>query len=350
MKLPNGYGGVIKLSGNRRKPYAARITAGWSTDANGKPRQKYHIIGYAETKEEALKILAEYNHNPIDLNASKLTFKDVYERWSSEKFPTISSSNIACYKAAYNLCSPIDNILFIHIRLDDLQRIVDTCGKNYPSLRKLKVLYNQVYEYAMKHDICEKDYSQYVDIAKYKDKNPNKKVRDKLSTEEINTLWKDKKNYYTQTILILIYSGVRVSELLNLKKENVHLKERYFEIVESKTQSGIRKVPIADKILPFFKNWYKMNPDSAYLITGEDGSRLNYLNYYNRYYTPIVSSFGIDKTPHCCRHTCVSLLASANINPTIIKLIVGHSGAMSLTEKVYTHLDIQELLDAINKI
>ena len=37
MKLPNGYGGVIKLSGNRRKPYAARITVGWTTDANGKP-------------------------------------------------------------------------------------------------------------------------------------------------------------------------------------------------------------------------------------------------------------------------------------------------------------------------
>ena len=44
------------------------------------------------------------------------------------------------------------------------------------------------------------------------------------------------------------------------------------------------------------------------------------------------------------------MLAEANVNQTIIKKIVGHSGAMTLTEKVYTHFDITELIDAINKI
>ena len=37
MRLPNGYGGVVKLSGNRRRPYAARITTGWHiNDISGK--------------------------------------------------------------------------------------------------------------------------------------------------------------------------------------------------------------------------------------------------------------------------------------------------------------------------
>ncbi|MGL5260647.1 MAG: tyrosine-type recombinase/integrase [Lachnospiraceae bacterium] len=58
----------------------------------------------------------------------------------------------------------------------------------------------------------------------------------------------------------------------------------------------------------------------------------------------------IDRTPHCCRHTCISMLAEAGVDQTIIKKIVGHSGAMTLTEKVYTHFDIKELVDAINKI
>jgi hypothetical protein len=35
---------------------------------------------------------------------------------------------------------------------------------------------------------------------------------------------------------------------------------------------------------------------------------------------------------------------------SIIKMIVGHSGAMTLTEKVYTHFDMKELVDAINQI
>ncbi len=49
-------------------------------------------------------------------------------------------------------------------------------------------------------------------------------------------------------------------------------------------------------------------------------------------------------------HTCISMLTMANVKPVTIKKIVGHKGAMSLTERVYTHLDYKELLTAINKI
>lgn len=44
------------------------------------------------------------------------------------------------------------------------------------------------------------------------------------------------------------------------------------------------------------------------------------------------------------------MLAEAGVVQTIIKKIVGHSGAMALTEKVYTHFDVKELVNAINKI
>ena len=109
----------------------------------------------------------------------------------------------------------------------------------------------------MKYEICNKDYSQYVDILKFKDKNPNKTDRTSFNADEINALWVQKDNIYAQIVLMLIYSGVRVSELLDLKCENVHIDEHYFEVVESKTESGIRIVPIADKIYPFFKQWYE---------------------------------------------------------------------------------------------
>ena len=77
---------------------------------------------------------------------------------------------------------------------------------------------------------------------------------------------------------------------------------------------------------------------------------LNTEYYYDSYFKPLMEQLGINRTPHCCRHTCISMLAEAGINQTIIKKIVGHSGAMTLTEKVYTHFDIKELVDAINKI
>ena len=115
-------------------------------------------------------------------------------------------------------------------------------------------------------------------------------------------------------------------------------------------QNGIRKVPIADKVLPFYKSWYESCPDCEYLLHTEDGKHFTYRNYYDSYFQPLMEQLKINRTPHCCRHTCVSMLAEAGVDQTIIKKIVGHSGAMTLTEKVYTHFDIKELVDAINKI
>lgn len=110
MRLPNGYGGVVKLSGKRRKPFAARVTAGWKlNERTGKAVQQYQILGYSETKAGALQILAKYNDNPIDLSVMKLTFEDIYTRWPEEKYPTISSSNVNGYKASFALCSGIAN-------------------------------------------------------------------------------------------------------------------------------------------------------------------------------------------------------------------------------------------------
>ena len=63
-----------------------------------------------------------------------------------------------------------------------------------------------------------------------------------------------------------------------------------------------------------------------------------------------MEQLNINRTPHCYRHTCISMLAEAGVNQTIIKKIVGHSGAMTLTEKVYTPFDIKELVDTINQI
>ncbi len=352
MRLPNGYGGVIKLAGNRRRPYAARITTGWHyNDTTGKKVQHFQILGYASTRAEALQLLAKYNDYPIDGAALKLTFSDIYERWSEEKYPNTSYSNIKCYRAAFAICGDIADIPFRNLRLDDLQRVVDRCGKNFPTLKKLQMLYNQLYDYAMKHEIVAKDYSEFVNIIKFKDRNPNKADRNRFSQEEIELLWQHKADRMYQTILMLIYNGVRVSELLNLKKENVHLDEQYFDVTDSKTENGIRKVPIADKTLPFYKEWYGDCTECRYLVHTLDGEHFTYDNYYHNVFLTLLHRIGItNRTPHCCRHTTISLLAEAHVDQTIIKKIVGHSGAMSLTERVYTHLDVHELVEAINRI
>lgn len=350
MKLPNGYGTVKKMSGKRRRPYVVKKTVGWHYDeAKDKMIQDQMTIGYAATRAEGLQMLAEYNNNPFDLKVSKVTFQEVYERWSKEKFLTISHSNVKGYEASYKVCGTLYNKVFRDMKLVDLQTVVDTCGKNYPTLKKLKSLFSQLYEYAMKNDICGKDYSEFVDIVKFRDKNPDKRDRKKFTKEEVERLWTLAEDPYYQIVLMLIYNGCRISEFLDLKKEDVHLDEQYFDVIASKTENGLRKVPIADKLLPFYKAWFE-GSECEYLLHTPDHKHFDYRNYFDSYFTPLMEQLGFDHTPHDTRHTCISKLTEAHVDQTMIKKIVGHSGAMSLTERVYTHLDIETLVEAINKI
>ena len=263
MKLPNGYGSVVKLSGKRRKPYQVRKTTGWHYDKE-KDRQVQDMItvGYAATRAEGLQMLAEYNNNPFDTKAAKMTFSDVYEEWSKRKYATVSESNVKGYTASYKACGTLYNKVFKDIRLVDLQNVIDTCGKNYPTLRKIKVLFNQLYDYALKNDICNKDYSSFVDVAQYKDRNPNKYDRNKFEKDEIERIWEQKDDKYYQIVLMLLYNGVRISELLDLKKEHVHLDEQYYDVISSKT---------------------------------ENGKHFTYRNYYDSYFQPLMEQLKINR-------------------------------------------------------
>ncbi len=120
MRLPNGYGSVVKLSGKRRKPYMVRKTVGYHIDpVKDKKVNDYIIIGYTATKSEGLQILAEYNKNPFDTKAAKMTFTEVYEAWSKGKYSTVSESNVKAYTASYKACSHLYNRIFKDIKAAD---------------------------------------------------------------------------------------------------------------------------------------------------------------------------------------------------------------------------------------
>lgn len=94
MRLPNGYGSIIKLSGKRRKPFAARVTIGYKENGS----QIYKYIGYFEKRQEALKYLTAYNEKPYLLDNKDLTFNDVYNAWSKRKYENITPRTAKNYK------------------------------------------------------------------------------------------------------------------------------------------------------------------------------------------------------------------------------------------------------------
>lgn len=348
MRLPNGYGSITKLSGRRRNPYMVRITTGWNDD--GTPIRV--PLGYYSDWKSANEALVNYHVDPSIIN-SDATFADCYDKWSDEKFEKVKDPR--GYKAAYNYCKPILKMKMRDIRLQHLESLVDTSKANYPTLKTIKSLLKQVFEYAVKHDIISKDQNkvEFLDITRSREQiiidNANR-IHKPFTAAEIKKLWSFADvNIHVAEILMLIFAGCRISELTELRKEHVHLDEQWFEIVDAKTAAGIRRVPIADKTLPFFRACFEKSA-CDYLITNDQGKHMSYSTYRECYWDPLMNQLSMKHLPHDTRHTCISLLNTAEVNPTTIKMIVGHAGKMDLTERVYTHKVMDELLEAINQI
>ena len=385
MRLPNGFGNVSKLPGKRRKPWRARKTTGWkyfdkttslfiddvpkgfdplerTDDGNYRyaSKQVYITIGYYETRQDAIQALAEYNKNPYDIKPN-VTFTEVYSKWSERKFEEVSRSNVNGYKAAYNLCSALYNMRFVDIKLSHLQGMVDSSGKNYPTLKKLKSMLSQVYDYAVMNDIIPKDKHiiEYLDIGTPQKSNKHFRFTDK----EINTMWSwSKNNEYIQVMLMLIYTGVRPGELFNTKKSNVDMKERFFYIKKGKNNNAIRKVPIPDKVYPFFEHW--MKKDSEYLICQLNGREFrfdtNHGQYTDSYWKPLLLDMGIlnyvndqgesmEHTPDDTRHTFTTMWKEKKLDEAMRRKIQGHSGK-GIGEIVYTHFELLKLREEMNKL
>lgn len=340
MRLPNGYGSVYKLSGKRRNPFVARKTKGW--DDSG--RQVFEIVGYYPNKKDALQALADYNSNPYALQSSTLTFKDVFELWRNKKYEGISQSAINGYNAAFITSQSLHDIKFVDIRTINLQNVIDTCGKGYDTLRKIRVLYNQLFKFSMENDIVSKDYSDYVNIGK----KVHSTDRKPFTIKEIDRLFDVVDTLpYVDTILIMIFTGMRIGELLILKKDNIDLKN---ETITGgiKTDAGKdRLIPISKKILPFIVK--RLSSNNEYLITNEHGKQMKYSNYYREKFTPIMEQLNMIHKPHDTRHTFATLMSNSNANKTSIKKLIGHS-SYATTEKIYTHKDIEELKKAIELI
>ena len=75
----------------------------------------------------------------------------------------------------------------------------------------------------MRYELCPKDNSRYVDILKFSKVNPNARDRNPFTKKDIDILWSMKEDKWYQIALMLIYTGVRIGELLELEKKDVNL-------------------------------------------------------------------------------------------------------------------------------
>jgi len=333
MRNPNGYGSVVKLSGNRRRPFVARKTIDW----NEKGHPKYGIIGCFATKEEALIALAGYNNEPWDLDKAKITFEELFKLWKEKKSTKLSKSNKLVLSSAYHHCKIIHAKKYKEIKAYHMQECVDNCGKSYATQGTIKNLFYHLDRFALELDIATRCYSELVTIAPTPPSN-----KTPFTNDEIDKIWGMADTPWVDSVIVLLYTGFRISELLGLYVSSVDV-ERGTVQGGVKTKAGKdRIVPIHRKILPLVRN--RISEGGEYLF-GNEGKKTPVRTYY-AHWERIMNSLGLKHTPHECRHTFRSRLDSAGANKKCIDLLMGHA-SKDIGERVYTHKAVDELKEAI---
>ncbi|MCK9599225.1 MAG: tyrosine-type recombinase/integrase [Sphaerochaeta sp.] len=338
MKNPNGYGTVYRLQGDRRKPYIVRVPVG---KKNG--RTVYRTLDYFEEKTAAVIALAEYNKNPVATNAN-ITLKELYDEWSKIKYAEISRQTEDNYKAGWKYLSEYGNVKVKDVRSGHIRSVINSCGKSRSTMEKIKIVAGMLFDYALENDIVHKNYAKFVKLPKTEKTKHNSFTDIEIKKIEDNA----DKIEWVDTILILIYTGLRISELLSLTRFNIDLKAMTIT-GGIKTDAGKdRIIPIHPKILKYIKIWYDKNGDTLIFHKDKEPIRARY--YRDKYYMPTLQSLGIrELSPHKCRHTCARLMAEAGMDKLAIQRILGHE-SYSTTADIYTQTDIDFLQKEMAKM
>lgn len=331
-RKPNGYGCVTKLSGNRSRPYVIKVTI---YDENSHAKQV--PVGYAATEAEALIMLAQYNNNPWNVNRETVTLADLYQQWLKGKAPKLGNSNVSSLKSAFKHCSKYYGVKYRSLRAYQMQDCIDNCGYGYSTQGAIKNLFGHLDRFAFELDIIDKMYSQITTAPPVPDT-----TREPFTTEQIEALWKIADQEWTDTVLIYIYTGFRLTELLNMKTEQVNTTEKYLQ-GGVKTASGkSRIVPVHSRIWPYIEK--RIQTGDPYLFSYQ-GKKLSQSKYY-MFWNEVMERIGADKTPHEARHTFETNLDNAGGNRKCIDLLMGHK-SKDVGNRVYNHKTLDQLRQTI---
>ena len=372
-KLPNGWGQIRHLGKGRRNPYGVYPPATEEYD-NGQKKTPpalcyvsdrmvglavltaYHAGTYKPGDEVLIekqmrttevgkkffeRILADYNKAMFQIEPeSSPTFKEVFEKYYLDKFEVEydhegpKKGMEASMTAAYKNSRQLHDVPMRDIKAEDFQSALDAvCARlAHSSAELVLTLFHQVSRYALANDLIDKDYSAFVRI-----KSPDDDEHGvPFSEDDLKTLWKHRDDDIVEMLLIMCYSGYRISEY---KTMDINLKDMYFQ-GGLKTQAGKNRiVPIHSAILPLVRK--RLRRCGALLPVSDALFR-------KRMYSTLLDLKIEKHTPHDCRHTFSALCERYEVREADRKRMLGH--ALDLTNGVYGHRTVEELRAEIEKI
>jgi len=282
------------------------------------------------------------NHPPYSGELPELDEKSLkevaeFKRWMEHK--RYSESTIKTYLQAITIFLKfVKPKTSAEVTNDDMVRFVH----QYLIPRKLSLSYqNQTVNAARLFFITiqgSKLITEQIERPRREHKLPNV-----LSKEEVKAILQALTNIKHRTMLSLIYAcGLRRSELLNLKPENIDSKRHLLIILNAKGKKD-RVVPISDKIIDLLREYYKMYKPQVWLFEGQNAGEQYSEKSIQSVLKQSVEKAKIKKpvTLHWLRHSYATHLLESGTDLRYIQELLGHKN--SKTTEIYTHVTEKSL-------
>lgn len=256
--------------------------------------------------------------------------------------------------------------------------------KSYSSIHTIRGVLRPAFQMAVNDDLIVKNPFEFPLVGVI----INDSVRREAITHEQKRRFlefvKNDKHFsrYYEGMYILFYTGMRISEFTGLTIADIDLDNKtvninhqlqrtsdmQYIIQKTKTNAGTRTIPITDDVVDCFRVIIdnRKLPRNETGIKDSNGKVYKDFLYYDKNGMPMVALHWekyfqhiIEKhnriykaelpkiTPHVCRHTYCSHMASSGVNPKHLQYLMGHS-EISVTLDVYTHVDWDNLRGDIN--
>lgn len=337
-KRANGSGSIYKRKEKIYKPWQVLVSK-----QNSDGTKKRICIGNFKTKAEATSFLNQYLDNPTDLFGC--TFSQMYEAWSNVVYKNIMKSTQDNYTVCYKKMQKLYKMKMSDIKVPVLQSVIDeNSDYSFSTLSKMKALMTQIFDYAMQNDIVNKNYASYVVLP-----DQVKKEKEVFSLEEVKDI--EAAAFfmpYADIVLVMIYTGFRIAELLELTKDNYN-ENGQFLCGGKKTAAGKNRiVPIHPKIQAIVKRWVNKNGET--IFCRPDGTPFTVDNFRRKYYYKVLKDIGVrELSPHATRHTFATMLSQQDVRTEDIQKLIGHS-RYSVTAETYIHQSTETLRNSINQL
>jgi integrase len=189
-------------------------------------------------------------------------------------------------------------------------------------------------------------------------------------------------NHYSQyydAFYILFKTGLRISEFCGLTMKDIDFNKKVIKVTHqlqrtsdmryvcesTKTENGIRQVPMTPDVIAAFKRIIKMRPKpkiepivdgySGFLFLDKNGKprvALHWEKYFQLSVEKYNSIYRVQLpkiTPHVCRHTFCTNMAKLGMNPKVLQYIMGH-GDISVTLDTYTHIKSEDAIAEMERL